>query len=75
MRCRTPATIERRPLVSAAIGEFDGTLTTLKPYEDGAGRHAQPDLSLPFPGAAAAGNVPACAEAGLAGALAGVLGR
>ena len=26
---------ERRPLVSAALGEFDGTLTTLKPYEDG----------------------------------------
>ena len=26
---------ERRPLVSAALGEFDGTLTTLKPYENG----------------------------------------
>ena len=26
---------EKRPLVTAAIGEFDGTLTTLKPYEKG----------------------------------------
>src|SRR5208337_937293 len=26
---------QRRPLVSAALGEFDGTLTTLKPYEKG----------------------------------------
>ena len=33
---------ERKPLVTAAIGEFDGTLTTLKPYERGAKRRAQP---------------------------------
>jgi len=26
---------EHKPLVTAAIGEYDGTLTTLKPYENG----------------------------------------
>src|SRR5271157_4422879 len=33
---------ERRPLVSAALGEFDGTLTTLKPYETGADGRPNP---------------------------------
>ena len=34
---------QRKPLVTAAIGEFDGTLTTLKPYErSGEGRRTRP---------------------------------
>ena len=64
---------ERRPLVSAALGEFDGTLTTLKPYEMDR-TAAQPDLSLPLPEPPEPGTIPTCAEAGVLGALAGVLG-
>jgi molybdopterin/thiamine biosynthesis adenylyltransferase len=51
----------KKPLVTAALGPFDGTLTTIRAYE----RSAEP----PPPG-----TVPACAEAGILGALAGVIG-
>ena len=49
---------ERRPLVSAALGEFDGTLTTLKPYEAGADGRAEPDLPMPVSRPARAGDDP-----------------
>ena len=65
---------ERRPLVSAALGEFDGTLTTLKPYENGADGRPNPTYRCLFPEAPAPGTVPTCAEAGVLGALGGVLG-
>jgi len=65
---------ERKPLVTAAIGEFDGTLTTLKPYEAKAEGAANPTYRCLFPEAPPPGTVPTCAEAGVLGALAGVLG-
>jgi molybdopterin-synthase adenylyltransferase len=65
---------ERRPLVSAALGEFDGTLTTLKPYENGADGKPNPTYRCLFPDPPEPGTVPTCAEAGILGALAGVLG-
>jgi molybdopterin/thiamine biosynthesis adenylyltransferase len=65
---------ERKPLVTAAIGEFDGTLTTLKPYETNADGSPNPTYRCLFPEAPPPGSVPACAEAGVLGALAGVLG-
>ncbi len=65
---------ERRPLVSAAIGEFDGALTTLKPYERNAEGAPNPTYRCLFPEAPPPGTVPACAEAGVLGALGGVLG-
>ena len=65
---------ERRPVVSAALGEFDGTLTTLKPYEAGPDGKPNPTYRCLFPEAPPPGTVPACAEAGVLGALAGVLG-
>ena len=65
---------ERRPLVTAAIGEFDGALTTLKPYAVGAEGKPNPTYRCLFPEAPAPGTVPACAEAGVLGALGGVLG-
>ena len=46
--------LARRPLVTAAVGIFDGTLTTIRAHERGAGRQAEPDLSLPVSRAAAA---------------------
>jgi molybdopterin-synthase adenylyltransferase len=65
---------ERRPLVSAALGEFDGTLTTLKPYENGADGKPNPTYRCLFPDPPEPGTIPTCAEAGVLGALAGVLG-
>ena len=65
---------ERRPLVSAALGEFDGTLTTLKPYENGADGKPNPTYRCLFPEPPEPGTIPTCAEAGVLGALGGVLG-
>jgi adenylyltransferase/sulfurtransferase len=65
---------ERRPLVSAALGEFDGTLTTLRPYENGADGKPNPTYRCLFPDPPEPGTIPTCAEAGVLGALAGVLG-
>ncbi|HYA73731.1 MAG TPA: molybdopterin-synthase adenylyltransferase MoeB [Roseiarcus sp.] len=65
---------ERKPLVTAAIGEFDGTLTTLKPYERDAEGALNPTYRCLFPEAPPPGTIPACAEAGVLGALGGVLG-
>ncbi|HEY5205372.1 MAG TPA: molybdopterin-synthase adenylyltransferase MoeB [Roseiarcus sp.] len=65
---------ERRPLVSAALGEFDGTLTTLKPYENEPDGKPNPTYRCLFPDPPEPGTIPTCAEAGVLGALAGVLG-
>ena len=65
---------EERPLVSAAVGRFDGSITVLKPYEarpDGRNWPSYRDL---FPEPPPAGLVPSCAEAGVLGALTGVIG-
>ncbi len=65
---------ERRPLVSAALGEFDGSLTTLKPYEAGTDGRPNPTYRCLFPDPPEPGTIPTCAEAGVLGALGGVLG-
>jgi adenylyltransferase/sulfurtransferase len=65
---------EARTLVTAAIGEYDGTLTTLKPHTKSADGRPNPTYRCLFPEAPPPGTVPACAEAGVLGALAGVLG-
>jgi molybdopterin-synthase adenylyltransferase len=64
----------RRPLVTAAIGAFDGSLTTLRPYESDAAGKPNPTYRCLFPEPPPEGSVPACAEAGVVGALAGILG-
>jgi len=66
--------VERRPLVTAALGEFDGTLTVLKPYEKGPDGKPNPTYRCLFPDPPEPGTIPTCAEAGVLGALAGVLG-
>lgn len=65
---------ERRPLVTAALGRFDGTLTTLRPHETGADGRPNPTYRCLFPSPPPPGSVPPCAEAGVLGALAGVMG-
>ncbi len=65
---------ERRPLVADALGEFDGTLTMLKPFERGADGRPNPTYRCLFPEPPEPGTIPTCAEAGVLGAMGGVLG-
>jgi molybdopterin-synthase adenylyltransferase len=64
----------RKPLVTAAVGIFDGTLTTIRAHERGADGRPNPTYRCLFPEPPPPGTVPACAEAGILGALTGVLG-
>jgi adenylyltransferase/sulfurtransferase len=64
----------KKPLITAALGTFDGTLTTIRAFECGADGKPNPTYRCLFPEPPPPGSVPACAEAGVLGALAGVLG-
>jgi molybdopterin/thiamine biosynthesis adenylyltransferase len=64
----------RKPLVTAAVGAFDGTLTTLRAHERNSAGKPNPTYRCLFPEPPPPGTVPACAEAGILGALTGVLG-
>ena len=64
----------KKPLVTAALGPFDGTLTTIRAYERSADGKPNPTYRCLFPEPPPPGTVPACAEAGILGALAGVIG-
>jgi molybdopterin/thiamine biosynthesis adenylyltransferase len=66
--------LAKKPLVSAALGTFDGSLTTLRPHEKNAAGGLNPTYRCLFPDAPPPGTVPSCQEAGVMGALAGVLG-
>lgn len=62
------------PLITAALGTFDGSLTTIRAHERNAQGEFNPTYRCLFPEPPPPGTVPACAEAGVMGALAGVLG-
>ncbi|GGB40562.1 molybdopterin biosynthesis protein [Roseibium aquae] len=64
----------RKPLVTAAVGRFDGSLTTLRPFETNADGQPNPTYRCLFPERPREGVVPTCAEAGVLGALTGVVG-
>jgi adenylyltransferase/sulfurtransferase len=64
----------RKPLVTAAVGQFDGSITTLRPYELGADGTPNPTYRCLFPEAPPDGLLPTCAQAGILGALTGVIG-
>jgi molybdopterin/thiamine biosynthesis adenylyltransferase len=63
-----------KPLVTAAVGIFDGTLTTIRAHEKGSDGRPNPTYRCLFPEPPPPGTVPACAEAGILGALTGVVG-
>jgi len=63
-----------RPLVTATIGRFDGALTVLMPYAAGPDGRPNPGWRDLFPEAPPAGTVPSCAEAGILGVVAGIIG-
>jgi molybdopterin-synthase adenylyltransferase len=66
--------LAKKPLVTAAVGIFDGTLTTIRAHENGPDGTPNPTYRCLFPESPPPGTVPACAEAGILGALTGVLG-
>ncbi len=61
----------KRPLVSAAVTEFDGQLATFKAYDKSG---AYPCYRCIFPEPPPPDPVPSCSEAGVLGAAAGVMG-
>jgi adenylyltransferase/sulfurtransferase len=65
---------EGKPLITAALGAMDATLTTLRPHETGPNGEPNPTYRCLFPEPPPAGMIPACAEAGVLGALAGMVG-
>ncbi|CAM5515125.1 molybdopterin/thiamine biosynthesis adenylyltransferase [Aquamicrobium terrae] len=65
---------EKRPLVHAAVGRFDGSVTVLKPWESDSQGRRNPSYRDLFPQEPPAGLVPSCAAAGIVGALVGVIG-
>ena len=62
--------LARRTLVSAAVLRFDGQVSTFKPHADPAG----PCYRCLHPAPPPPGLVPSCSEAGVLGALTGVMG-
>ena len=63
-----------KPLITAALGQFDGSLTTIRAHERAEDGEFNPTYRCLFPEPPPPGTVPACAEAGVMGALAGMLG-
>ncbi|CDZ42114.1 molybdopterin-synthase adenylyltransferase MoeB [Neorhizobium galegae] len=68
------AELTRIPLVTGAVGRFDGSVTVMKPYETGPDGVLYPGYRDLFPEKPPAGLIPSCAETGVVGALTGVIG-
>ena len=66
--------LAKKTLVTGALGVFDASLTTIRAHDRNAKGEANPTYRCLFPEPPPAGTVPTCAEAGVLGALAGVLG-
>ncbi|MCK6441804.1 HesA/MoeB/ThiF family protein [Elstera cyanobacteriorum] len=60
----------RRPLISAAVVQLSGQLTVFKPYLG----PEHPGFAALYPTPPAAGALPSCAETGILGPAAGVMG-
>ena len=65
---------EKRPLVTAAVGAFDGSLTVLRPFEKSPSGEPNPTYRCLYPEPPPEGLVPACSETGVLGALTGLIG-
>ncbi|MDA7948037.1 MAG: molybdopterin-synthase adenylyltransferase MoeB [Hyphomicrobiaceae bacterium] len=64
----------KRPLVFAALGPFDGYLTTFRAFEKDEDGKPLPSYRCIFPEAPPPGTVANCSEVGILGAIAGVMG-
>ena len=65
---------ERVPLITAAVNRFDGSITLLKPWENDADGNQNPGYRDLFPNQPPENAVPTCAEAGVLGAMTGLMG-
>lgn len=63
-----------KTLVTGAVGRFDGSLTTIKPHQNDENGQKYPEFRDIFPNKPPDGLLPSCAEAGVIGALTGVIG-
>ena len=70
-RCLLPC---RQAADHGGARQFDGSLTTIRAHERNADGEFNPTYRCLFPEPPPPGTVPACAEAGVMGALAGMLG-
>jgi molybdopterin/thiamine biosynthesis adenylyltransferase len=68
------AELAAMPLVTGAVGRFDGSVTVLKPYETQPDGRLNPRYRDLFPERPPEGLIPTCAESGIIGALTGVIG-
>src|SRR5262245_10256956 len=66
--------LTKKTLVLAAVGPFDGYLSTLKPHERAPDGQPFPSYRCIFPEAPPPGTVANCAEVGVLGSIVGVLG-
>ena len=66
--------LAKRPLVFAAVGPFDGHLTTFRAFENDTGGKPRPSYRCLFPEPPPEGTVPPCSETGILGAVSGVIG-
>jgi len=66
--------LAKRTLAFAAVGPFDGYVTTFKPHERGPDGEPYPSYRCIFPEAPPPGTVANCAEVGVLGAAVGVIG-
>jgi molybdopterin/thiamine biosynthesis adenylyltransferase len=66
--------LARKTLVFAAVGPFDGHLTTLKPHLKNADGEPYPTYRCLFPEAPPPGTVAPCSEIGVLGSVVGVIG-
>jgi adenylyltransferase/sulfurtransferase len=64
----------RKTLVSAAVGQFDGQLSTFKPHETAPDGSPWPTYRCLMGDLPPRGLFPACEEAGVLGALPGIVG-
>jgi adenylyltransferase/sulfurtransferase len=64
--------LEKKPLVSGAILRFDGQLSVFKAYNDK--KYNYPCYRCLFPSAPPPNMIPTCSEAGVLGALCGMIG-
>lgn len=64
----------KKTLVTGAVGRFDGSLTTIKPHQSDENGQQYPEFRDIFPDKPPDGLLPTCAEAGIIGALTGIIG-
>jgi len=66
--------LAKRPLVFAAVGPYDGYVTTFRGHETGEDGNPKPNYRCIFPVEPPEGTVAPCSEIGVLGAIVGVVG-